>query len=295
MHYYPQTSFGWTTNLSAYKARPSFWPPAEISSQSVFLCIRLGQSHWVSHKYMSSMCLVTENANILRETKLLRPPGNRRLFFRCGRDEAWTANYFGLTWVCNLVYFHQVVRVWTHPGTSWRYYSAISRSSSPWWSVRHLEVEILRFYPDNKVVSHLSLALITARLNTRIGNRGLSAREMWSQRDQFLNTQIPIIDQDLILAQHELRQRNHSYSERAKYPCKTIPPEPELCVRDIVYIRCDLNKTKSRDRYLVVSIDYPWCNIRRFVGQQFRQSSYRVKISDCFKVPVISNPAMLAD
>lgn len=60
-------------------------------------------------------------------------------------------------------------------------------------------------------------------------------------------------------------------------------------------IHCDLNKTKSRDRYLVLSIDYQWCNIRRFAGQQFRQSSYRVKISDGFKVTVISNPAMLAD
>lgn len=94
----------------------------------------------------------------------------------------------------------------------------------------------LSAYKAYKVVSHLSLALITARLNTRIRNRGLSAREMWSQRYQFLNTQIPIIDQDHILAQHELRQRNHSYSERAKYPCKTIPPEPELCVGDIVFI-----------------------------------------------------------
>lgn len=124
-------------------------------------------------------------------------------------------------------------------------------------AIQELEVEILRFDPDNKVVSHLSLALITARLNTRIRNRGLSVREMWSQRDEFSNTQILIIDQYLILAQHELRQRNHSNSERAKYPCKTIPLEPELCVGDIVYLRCDLNKNKFRDRYLVVSIDYP--------------------------------------
>lgn len=35
-------------------------------------------------------------------------------------------------------------------------------------AIQELEVEILRFDPDNKVVSHLSLALITARLNTRI-------------------------------------------------------------------------------------------------------------------------------
>lgn len=45
-------------------------------------------------------------------------------------------------------------------------------------AILELEVEILRFDPDNKVVSHLSLALITARLNTCIRNRGLSAREI---------------------------------------------------------------------------------------------------------------------
>lgn len=32
-------------------------------------------------------------------------------------------------------------------------------------AIQELEVEILRFDPDNKVVSHLSLALITASLN----------------------------------------------------------------------------------------------------------------------------------
>lgn len=37
--------------------------------------------------------------------------------------------------------------------------------------------------------------------------------------------------------------------------------ELELCVGDIVYIWCDLNKIKFRDRYLGVSIDYLWCNI----------------------------------
>lgn len=267
------------------------------------------------------MCLVTEDTKILWETKLLRPPGNRRLFLRCGRDEAWTANYFGLTWMCTqelrdaiiqlLAEVHPldcpfaIIRTDPAPGfkalvndellTRHRIAIELGRPKNvnknpvAERAIQELEVEILRFEPDNKVVSHLSLALITARLNTRIRNRGLSVRKMWSQRVQFSNTQIhvPIIDQDLILAQHELRQRNHSYSERAKYPCKTIPLEPELCVGDTVYLRCDLNKTKFRDRYLVVSIDYPWSNIRRFAGQQFRQSSYRVKISDCFKVSII--------
>lgn len=37
--------------------------------------------------------------------------------------------------------------------------------------------------------------------------------------------------------------------------------ELELCVGDIVYIWCDLNKIKFRDRYLVVSIDYLYVDL----------------------------------
>eukprot|EP00105_Crassostrea_gigas_P037420 XP_019921568.1 PREDICTED: uncharacterized protein LOC109618390 [Crassostrea gigas] len=43
-------------------------------------------------------------------------------------------------------------------------------------------------------------------------------------------------------------------------------------------------KSKSRDRYLVAEVDPPWCNIRKFAGNQLRQTSYRVKYTDCYKV-----------
>ena len=56
-------------------------------------------------------------------------------------------------------------------------------------------------------------------------------------------------------------------------------------VGDVVYLHSDRNKSRARDRYLVVSIDAPFCNIRKFVGSQLPSSSYRVKLSECFKVP----------
>ncbi|CAC5413331.1 unnamed protein product [Mytilus coruscus] len=107
---------------------------------------------------------------------------------------------------------------------------------------------------------------------------------MWTQRDQFSNNQIPLTDQKLIIAQHEQRLKNHPHSEKAKCPAGKLPVCPDLEIGDIVYLKCDLNKTKSRDRYLVVAVDTPWCNIRKFTGSQLRQNSYRVKCSDCFKV-----------
>lgn len=149
-------------------------------------------------------------------------------------------------------------------------------------AIQELEDEALRSNLSNSALTPLSLSLITARLNTRIRSRGLSSREMWTQRDQFSNNQLPVADHELILSQQELRQKNHIHSERAK--SGRFPALPNLCVGDIVYLRCDLNKSKSRDRYLVAEVDPPWCNIRKFAGNQLRQTLYRVKYTDCYKV-----------
>lgn len=52
-------------------------------------------------------------------------------------------------------------------------------------------------------------------------------------------------------------------------------------------------KQSLETRYLVVNIDYPWCNIRKFTGSQQRQNSYRVKISECYKVLTVNDPLQL--
>ncbi|CAC5422321.1 unnamed protein product [Mytilus coruscus] len=77
-------------------------------------------------------------------------------------------------------------------------------------ATQELEDEILRQDPNTRFISPLSLTLSIARLNSRIRNRVLSAREMWTQHDQFSNNQIPLTDQSLIQRQYEFRklQRN---------------------------------------------------------------------------------------
>jgi hypothetical protein len=67
-------------------------------------------------------------------------------------------------------------------------------------AVKELEGEIIRAYPRAGAISSRDLAVATSLLNTRIRNRGLSSREMWSQRDQFTNCQLPLNDQELITA-----------------------------------------------------------------------------------------------
>ena len=107
---------------------------------------------------------------------------------------------------------------------------------------------------------------------------------MWTQRDQFSNHQLPIVDSEVILSQHKLRLESHPHSVRAKCPSGRLPISPDLRIGDIVYLRSDLNKSRNRDRYLVVNVDLPWCNVRKFAGSQLRQNSYRGKYTDWYKV-----------
>ena len=53
----------------------------------------------------------------------------------------------------------------------------------------------------------------------------------------------------------------------------------------MVYLYSDQSKLKSRPRYLVTSIEGEWCNIKKFSGSQLRNYSYRVKKSECYRVP----------
>ena len=125
--------------------------------------------------------------------------------------------------------------------------------------VQEFEKKLLRHDPLEGLVSLLILAVATANLNARIRSRGLSSRKMWTQRDQFSNQQIPLHDQSIVVK--------------------------HISVGNLVYLFSVGNKTRARDRYLVVEVSDSFCSIRKFVRSQLRSTSYRMKTSDCCKVP----------
>lgn len=151
-------------------------------------------------------------------------------------------------------------------------------------AIQELELEILKIDPSRGPISTTSLAVAVASLNTRIRHGGLSAREIWTQRDQFSHLQIPVSDRSLITSQHDSRIKNHPHSIKAKSGQFNLPSPQTLKLGDIVYLRSDRNKTCSRSRYLVTHLDGPWCDIRKFVGTQLRDTAYRVRSSDCYQV-----------
>ena len=148
-------------------------------------------------------------------------------------------------------------------------------------AIEELELELLKQNPRGERCTQVSLAVATARLNSRIRGRGLSAREMWTQRDMFDNQQLPIDDLHLIESQHHLRSINHPYSETSKSPGAVTLAPTDVQPGDLVYLYSDGSKLKARDRYMVVHVDGPWCDVRKFAGAQLRKQSYRVKRSEC--------------
>ena len=142
-------------------------------------------------------------------------------------------------------------------------------------AVRKLECELLHQQPTGGTVIQLVLSVATANLNTRVRNKGFSARELWTQRDQFTNEQLPLTDYNLIRQQHGLRNANHAHSQLSKSHDGALPKSKYIDVGDIVYLYADRNKTRS---------DGSWLNISKFIGTQLRATSYRVKRSECYKV-----------
>ena len=151
-------------------------------------------------------------------------------------------------------------------------------------AIQELGLELLHLHPEGGPMTRLQLAMATANMNTRIRHSGLSARELWTQRDQVTGEQLPIDDRRVIWEQYKSRANNHEYSARSKARGQTQTIVPHISVGDLVYLAQDKDKTKARDKYLVTTIDDEWCQVRKFTKSEFRAKAYDVRISDCYPV-----------
>ena len=103
-------------------------------------------------------------------------------------------------------------------------------------AISELQNELLRQQPGGGSASQLELATAVARLNSRLRFAGLSAREIWTQRNQFTHDQLPFSDREIILQQHENRIQNNPYSVASKHSKHKIPTSQTLSVGDLVYL-----------------------------------------------------------
>ena len=151
-------------------------------------------------------------------------------------------------------------------------------------AIKELGIELLHISPEGGPVSAVTLAIATSNMNNRIRRDGLSAQELWTQRDQITGDQLPIVDREIILNQNQSRIGNHVSSAKSKVHGRVNNRESKFSVGQLVYLRGDGNKTKAREKYIITSIFDEWCEIRKFTLSQFRSKSYTVRNSDCFPI-----------
>ena len=150
-------------------------------------------------------------------------------------------------------------------------------------AIEELGLELLNLSSEGGPVSDVTLALATANTNSRIRHDGLSAREVWTQRDQLTGEQLPIVDRQLILSQNYSCQQNHASSAKSKARGCTNLPSASISVGDLVFLKGDKDKLKAREKYLVISIREDLsCELRKFTTS--RNKLYVVPISECYQV-----------
>ena len=153
-------------------------------------------------------------------------------------------------------------------------------------AVKEFRQEKLRFKPDGGVVTETERAVITASLNKKIRNRGVSAKEIIINRDQNTLENLHLSDKVLSDSQLALRNYNHPQSERCKAKRGQLPSKACIWPGALVYLKKDLSKLRGRELYMVIKIDNDdnWCWIKKSV-KQLRAENYRVKTTEICLAP----------
>lgn len=150
-------------------------------------------------------------------------------------------------------------------------------------AVKEFRKEKLRLNPRGGPISESDRILITKNINSRIRNRGYSAKELFFRRDIVSNNPIPVLDEDVAEAQYTLRSQSNM-KHNNNIPKIDTPP---FSVGDRVYIKTDLSKFRSREEYIITKLfdkdSESWALINK-LETQFRKKSYEAKLTELIHV-----------
>ena len=125
-------------------------------------------------------------------------------------------------------------------------------------------------------VTEVERAQITKNMNSRIRERGYTAKEMAWNRDQISNEFRPVSDPTLSKQQVELRKARHPHVPQLEYDFK---------VGDNVFLKKDLSKLRGREMYKIVSFfqrqpDGGKMAIIRKFENKFMSKNYEVTLAE---------------
>jgi hypothetical protein len=168
----------------------------------------------------------------------------------------------------------------------------INKNPSGEKAISELHSEIVRLKPGGGPLDEVTLSLAVSNLNSRIRHGGLSASEVWYQRDMHTGEQLPVRDIEVIRSKAASRIQGHLPSAKYKARGSVESNLASTSPGDIVYLYQDRDKTRSRDKYIVIHSDKQMSKVQKFVGSQLRSKVYEVNNADIIRVKPYIFPSL---
>ena len=151
-------------------------------------------------------------------------------------------------------------------------------------AIRELREQLIRINPTGRKISQETLALATSFLNNLVRHPGLSAKELWMSRNTNSGENLTL--DDVKLSNDQFRVRKATHKSSAKYQSRNAP---EVIQHDIshgqsVYVKSDRSKSKSRDSFVVLSVDKDakMAIVQKFPMQRFRSHPIQVNLDNLY-------------
>ena len=148
--------------------------------------------------------------------------------------------------------------------------------------ILELTSELIRFCLEGGAVNESDLAYVTNVLNSRIRSRGLSAWEICFQRDSDSLEQLDFSDGDLANAQ--VTKRLDDQGAAHKTGSRNTAKAADIHPGSLVFIKEDGDKTRGRERYLVVKVDGNMCTLMKLNKSKLQKKEYQLKVTEVFPV-----------
>ena len=143
--------------------------------------------------------------------------------------------------------------------------------------VKECHKEINRAGYTNDQLNEFQLSQVIRNINSRVRDRGLSAKEMCFMRDQATNRNILHKDEELKAKQKEKRIANHNKPSDEKY---------DVDIGDEVMVKDQMTKLKPREKFVVVSDGQDDNNVTvQKRDKKFTARQYEVPKHQLLKVP----------
>ena len=149
---------------------------------------------------------------------------------------------------------------------------------------QELELELLKVDPTSSPVAQLTLQKAIGSLNSRIRNRGLSAKEIVLCRDQVTHELLQINDSALSKQQESSRNQNHPSSAKSKARCAPPATDAFVKVGSLVYIKSDGDKFNPREQYIITSIAAGQAKIQKCNRGKFMSKIYTLPLNRLYPV-----------